>query len=150
MKKSYAKNYQVYRHWHRSTSKRYSFSKLIASAFSFPSIIFFLWCWNMFPSFSRIDRVSAPIGYIEMQIFHYIWSFEFFWESTRKTKVRVCVTFCSSLFTKTNLYMLQTYTESLKEFKILNWRSFNQKKKYLLQNMQTILNNKILNSWSYV
>ena len=46
--------------------------------------------------------------------------------------------------------MLQTYTESLKEFKILNWRSFNQKKKYLLQNMQTILNNKILNSWSYV
>ena len=64
----YAKNSQVYMHWHWSSSEKSSFSKPIASVFSPPPIIIFSYGVEIFPHHlvQLIGHVGAFIGYIEM------------------------------------------------------------------------------------
>ena len=55
MKKIYAKNFQVYMHWHWSSSEKSSFSKPIASVFSPPPIIVFSYGTEIYPPFTTTD-----------------------------------------------------------------------------------------------
>ena len=67
MKKIYAKNFQVLMYWHSSLSKKYSFSKSLASVFSPPPIIVFSYGAEICPLLVQlIGHVIALIGYTEM------------------------------------------------------------------------------------
>ena len=67
-KKIYAKNSQVYMHWHWSSSEKSSFSKPIASVFSPPPIITFSHGVEIFPHplVQLTGHISALIWYTEM------------------------------------------------------------------------------------
>ena len=67
MKKIYAKNFQVYMHWHWSSSEKFSFSKPIASMFCALSMIAFSYGAEICPPLVQvIGHVSAFNRYIEM------------------------------------------------------------------------------------
>ena len=63
-KKIYAKNSQVYMHWHWSSSKKSSFYKPTAPVFISAPIIIFSYGAEIFPHL--IGHVCALIVYIEM------------------------------------------------------------------------------------
>ena len=64
-KKIYVNNFQVRMHWNWSSSEKSSFSKLIASVFSPPPIIFFSYGAEIFPYplIQLTVQISALIGY---------------------------------------------------------------------------------------
>ena len=112
-KKICAKNSQVHKHWHWSSSEKSSFSKPIASIFRTPLIIIFSCGVEIFNHslVQLIGHVSALIGDIE--IYHYICSFL---EFTRKTKVTVREYFCNGLYSWKLIFIR---SENIGEVKVL-------------------------------